>query len=312
MTELDRSLETIAPNIQVRPAEVGVGLDLLVGNIPSGAGDAPPHSFAVDVSPVWSMGAWTIQFVKLGPGEIVQVDARHKRFCPKIILGSLVNPDRPRFAPPFEVRDVATPGSALEAGEEGALLAVMMDGAGSSGNIHSMNQIAMSGPCDELMQWDRFDQSHIGKNIPYFRGLDAHILPGFHLLDDAGDEIAYVHFWTAGKGVDMSAHDHSNTPSPTAPAFTETHFVLNNGTGNGGMYVCSGDDIHDRTFRTMQRGEEHGPYWAVNPETGKPLLRENGSIVYGLHSWQAGTDDEDGQAFDLVAAFELNPDYSKV
>ncbi len=175
-----------------------------------------------------------------------------------------------------------------------------------------MNHLIMSGPYDDIIQWDRFDQSHIGKNIPYFRGLDAHILPGLHLLDDAGDEIVYVHFWTAGKGVDMSAHDHSNTPSPTARVFTETHFVLNNGTGNGGMYACSGDDIHDRSLRTMQRGEDHGPYWAVDSETGMPLLRENGSIDYGFHGWQAGNDEDEGQAYDLVAAFELNPDYSQL
>ena len=61
-------------------------------------------------------------------------------------------------------------------------------------------------------------------------------MPGFHLLDGDGAEIAYVFFWTAGKGVDLSTHDHGHAPSALAPAFAEVHQVLHNGTGLGGMY----------------------------------------------------------------------------
>jgi hypothetical protein len=57
----------------------------------------------------------------------------------------------------------------------------------------------------------------------------------------------------------------------------------------------------------MQRGEEHGPFFVSDPTTGMAMRRENGAVEYPWHGWQAGTDDDAGQAFDFVAAFELNP-----
>ena len=62
----------------------------------------------------------------------------------------------------------------------------------------------------------------------------------------------------------------------------------------------------------MQRGEEHGPFFFVDATTGLPVLRENGAVSYPWHSWQAGTDDQPGQAYDVVTAYEITAPYCDV
>ena len=173
-----------------------------------------------------------------------------------------------------------------------------------------MDQLAFEGPHQELLQWVSFEEK-FGKYTDAFDGQDAHIVPGFHLLDHDNVEIAYVHFWAAGKGVDLSTHNHGNPPSSTAPAFAEVHWVFNNGTGSGGMYECEGPGTPHQQRYPIQRGQEHGAFFVVDPQTGFPQMRDNGSVEYPWHGWQAGTDDREGQAFDFVAAFEINPDYVK-
>ena len=145
-----------------------------------------------------------------------------------------------------------------------------------------------------------------------FKGLDAHMLPGFHLLDAESEEIAYVHCWTTGKGVDVTTHNHSHPPSPLAPAFAETHLVLRNGTGTGAMYQCDSPEATTRERLIVGEGEEHGPFFKFDADTGKPCLRANGAVEYPWHGWQGGEDDQPGQAYDLVAAFEISPTYTRV
>ena len=62
----------------------------------------------------------------------------------------------------------------------------------------------------------------------------------------------------------------------------------------------------------MVRGEEHGPYFEIDPATKRPALHDNGAVKYGWHGWQGGTDDRQGQAYDFIAAFEINPDYAVI
>jgi Aldos-2-ulose dehydratase/isomerase (AUDH) Cupin domain len=149
-------------------------------------------------------------------------------------------------------------------------------------------------------------------STPIFDGVDAHLAPGFHVLDANGDEIVYLFTWAAGKGADMSTHNHGRPPKPTAPAFAEVHWVMHNGTGRGGMYTTPepGSDQRDRTV--VRQGEEHGPFFNFDPATGAPMLRENGAVEYPWHSWEAGTDDLPGQCYDVVAAFEITAPYANV
>ena len=79
------------------------------------------------------------------------------------------------------------------------------------------------------------------------------------------------------------------------------------------MYHCETRDApaQERVRTVMQAGEEHGPFFRLDEATGKPLLRPNGAVDYPWHGWQGGTDDQPGQAYDLVAAFEIYPEFVK-
>jgi len=258
------------------------------------------------------MAGWTIQFVKLGPGQKLSLDQSQGKIYVKSITGAPANTGQERFAVRKQARDTRVFEDHVEAAGDGAILTILTETPSVPDNIHTMGELSVSGPHQDVLFWTQFDQSSLAKGVDYFKGLDAHLLPGFHLLDKDGTEILYVHVWTAGKGVDMSAHDHSHRPSKKFPAFTETHWVFNNATGKAGMYDCLREDLSERKHTPMQRGFDHGPFWAVDEETGMPKLRENGAIEYGFHGWQAGTNDDNRQAYDVVAAFEMNPAYSKV
>jgi hypothetical protein len=283
----------------------GTGLDLTINSLPQGS--------AFAASDIWTMGGWTLQFINLGAGQRLPLDQSNGNIYVKVILGALANLKQDRFAQRKQARDTRVTEEEAIGGAEGCLMAILTETSAVAANIHTMDELTVSGPLSDVLKWLQFDKSYIGKQLPYFNGLDTHLLPGFHLLDAQGDEIIYVHFWTAGKGVDMSPHNHSPAPTADAPAFTETHWVLNNGTGRGAMYDCNGSrDPADRSYITMLRGQDHGPYWTVEPDTGMPKLKENGAIEFGFHGWQAGTDDDPQQAYDLVAAFELSHAHSKI
>ena len=174
-----------------------------------------------------------------------------------------------------------------------------------------MDQLAFSGPHCEALEWQTFEERYHSAT-PFFDGLDAHLAPGFHLLDADGSEITYLFVWTAGKGVDLSTHNHGRAPGRTSPAFAEVHWVVHNGTGNGGMYQTPEPGSPTRDRYPMQQGEEHGPFFAFDATTGMPRLRDNGAVEYPWHGWQAGTDAGDGQAYDVVAAFEITAPYAAV
>lgn len=298
------TLSDITPSVPCRLAGRGEGLDVLIGGQSVSEGPV--------ASDVWSMAGWTIQFVKLGAGQGLGLDQSQGKIYVKIITGAIANTGQNRFADRKQARDTRVLDDHIEAAGDGAILTILTETPSVPDNIHSMDELTVSGPHQDILFWTRFDQSSLAKGVDYFKGLDAHLLPGFHLLDEDGTEILYVHVWTAGKGVDMSPHDHSHRPSEKFPAFTETHWVFNNATGKGGMYDCVGEDLSERTHMSMRRGYDHGPFWAVDADTGMPKQRENGAIEYGFHGWQAGADGDDRQAYDVVAAFEMNPAYSEV
>ena len=77
------------------------------------------------------------------------------------------------------------------------------------------------------------------------------------------------------------------------------------------MYECHTQDAVERTRLILGAGEEHGPFFRFDPDTGRPLRRDNGAVDYPWHGWQGGEDDEPGEAYDLVTAFELNPEYTQ-
>ena len=259
------------------------------------------------VSSVWSVAGWTLQFARLHAGQSLSLDQAAGRIYVKVVTGELANIGRKPFAGKFAVRDTDVSAGELRAGADGAVFAVFTETEDVPDNVRSMAELNIEGPMREAFEWQRFDEK-FGAFTDFFDGMEAYMSPGFHLLDENSAEITYVNLWTAGKGVDLSTHNHGNDPSPAAPAFAEAHWVFNSGAPGAGMYLCD-EPGAPRTRFPMRRGQEHGPFFAIDSSTGRPALRPNGAVEYPWHGWQAGDDDGSGQAFDFVAAFETYPDF---
>jgi hypothetical protein len=283
---------------RAEPSEELPGLDIVF------TGAAP-----VEVSERWSVGGWEIEFVSLEARHATSVDQTRGTVHLKVVAGELVDPALGPFPEVGTVRSTVVDAATVRAGDTGAVFAVLTQTSQVGPGLHDMSALGFTGPYADAFVWQTFHERFGGAEV--FAGVDAHIVPGFHLRRGDGTEIAYVHFWTMGKGGDASTHNHDNEPSSHRPAFAEIHWVFNNGTGAGGMYACD-EPGGSRTTQVMQRGEEHGPMWRIDPDTGFPLHRPNGSVDYGWHGWRGGIDDNPRQSFDFVAAFEINPELAAV
>lgn len=262
------------------------------------------------VSDRWTMGGWTMRFVRLDAGQRHDLPAGEGVAYVKVITGRLVEPARVAYVAPKTVADTRVDGDHITAGPEGALVMLVVRTPTAPETFTSMSQLTLEGPLAEHLAWSSFEQRFAGI-LTAFDGLDAHLTSGFHLLDAAGDEIAYVYVWTAGKGVDMSTHNHGHKPGRRNPAFAEVHWVLANGTGAGGMYETPEPGAAERTRLAVPTGYEHGPYFEFDDD-GLPVLRENGAVTYPWHSWQGGDDGEPGQAYDVVIPFEITVPYARI
>ena len=290
--------EMITPSTIAEPSTTRPGLNItLTAKVP------------VCVSQVWGCGDWQVQFVRLGALESVPLDQSAGEVYVKVVSGGLASPALSAYAADREIRSTRVKNNQVRAGDSGAVITVFTATPALANNIRSMDEVQMTGPLKEHLQWQSFHE-RFESVTDAFKGVNAFMAPGFHLLDDDGSEIAYLHFWTAGKGVDLTTHNHGHDPSPVAPAFAELHWVLNNGTGKGGMYTTAEPGHAERTRYLIQRGEEHGPFFYH--DQGVPRLRSNGAVDYPWHGWEAGSDGESGDAYDVVAAFEISPEYAQV
>ena len=262
------------------------------------------------VSSVWSMAGWNLQFVHLAAGDSFKVNAAAGEVYLKVVLGSLSNPARQAYPRVDEVLSTRLTSDVVQAGGNGALLSVFTRTPKAPARLSSMAQLSVEGPLSEALGWTSFEARYSALT-PFFNGADAHLVPGFHLLDNDGAEICYVFFWTAGKGVDLSTHNHGQSPDANSPAFAEVHQVLYNGTGHGGMYGTPEPGAQTRSRLPLQPGEEHGPFFVIDAN-GKAKLRENGAVEYPWHGWEAGNDAAPGQSYDLVCAYEITAPYSFV
>ena len=286
------------PNASPTPSSTRRGLNMtLTSQVPMSASDQ------------WQVAGWKFQFVRLGPDRSLALDQAQGDVYIKVVAGSLAGIGMTPFAGDREVRNTRVEADHVRAGPEGALVTVLVATQAVRENVTSMGQLAFTGPLEEVFVWDSFE-ALFGGFTEAFNGVDAHMVPGFHILDDSGEEIVHLHFWTAGKGVDLTTHNHAGDPSEDAPAFAEVHWVLNNSTGSGGMYETPEPGAARRKRYPMQRGEEHGPFFYH--ENGRPRLLANGAVDYPWHGWQAGNDGAESQAYDFVAAFEINPAYCRI
>ena len=242
---------------------------------------------AVSASDEWQMAGWKVQFVRLAPEQTLALDQSQGDVYLKVVTGALSDIGLTPFAADRVVRTTRVDVDRVRAGDDGALITVFVATPSVAENISSMDELAFTGPLEASFAWETFDVL-FGDITDAFAGADAYMVPGFHLLDDDGEEIVYLHFWTAGKGVDLTTHNHAGDPSSVAPAFAEVHWVLNNGSGAGGMYETPEPGAPSRDRYPMQRGEEHGPFF--HHEDGRPRLLANGAVDYPWHGWEAGDD----------------------
>jgi len=263
------------------------------------------------VSPQWGLGAWRVQFVRLDANQTYSLDQSAGAVYIKVVTGRLNSLDRGAYAPAKVVRNTRVSAESVQAGPAGALFTIFTATADLANSVKAMSQLTYTGPMAERLGWETFEQRY-HDFTPFFDGLDAYLSPGFHLLDANGEEITYLFVWTAGKGVDLSTHNHGRAPSATSPAFAEVHWVLHNGTGAGGMYETPEPGSPVRERWALQQGDEHGPFFMFDPATGAAKLRDNGAVEYPWHGWQAGPDDGAGQSYDVVAAFEITAPYADV
>jgi hypothetical protein len=260
-------------------------------------------------SEIWKVAGRKLQFVFLAAHQTLKL--ADEACYLKVIVGRLDNIGRGCFAEPFAIRSTRVGTAQVLAGAKGALFALLTETDETPRNLYDMAAVKFSDPLSEHLDWQSFDEK-FGVFTDAFAGQDCHMMNGFHLLDQNGSEIAYVNFWTCGKGVDLSTHDHGGAPSDMAPAFAEVHWVINPGTGSGGMYQTESPGHPDRVRHTLARGDEHGPYFEINPDTRKPVIKDNGAVKYPWHGWQGGQVELPGQSYDFVAAFEINPAYATV
>jgi hypothetical protein len=177
-------------------------------------------------------------------------------------------------------------GDMVVAGADGALVSIFTATNAVPNLLSAVDQLRISGPFAHTLTWQSFE-ARFGKFTPFFNGVDAHMVPGFHLLDGDGGEIAYVHFWIAGKGVDLSTHDHGNTPSDLAPAFEGTW--LNNGTGSV-------------SHRSAQASA--APSNAAKPFSDRSGKRQS-SVVRSPNGTAGKRAMMKAQSYDLVCAYEI-------
>lgn len=291
----------MANTAPVEPSTTRTGINVLLYAVPAPA-----------VSPEWTTGGWIISFVRLDPHQRHALDHTRGDVFVKVVTGRLTNIDRSAYAAAKQVRSTRVSEPEVVAGDSGAVFALFTRTPAVRTHVGNMAQLSYSGPHADLLEWQTFE-SRYSAATPFFNGLDAYLSPGFHLLDAQGEEISYVFLWTAGKGVDLSTHNHGRAPSPTAPAFAEVHWVVHNGTGSGGMYETPEPGAQRRDRTPMTQGDEHGPFFVFDPRTGRPAMRENGAVEYPWHGWEAGPDDGSGdQRYDVVAAFEITAPYADV
>ena len=259
----------------------------------------------------WRLGDWTLRFVRLDPHQRWALDPAAGAAHVKVVTGRLAEPDRGAYAAARTVRHTGVAADGVTAGSDGALVTVLTAAPDAAGVVRAIDELRFAGPHADALAWETFEDRYHAVT-PYFDGLDAHLAPGFHLLDRDGAEIAHVFVWAAGPGVDLSTHDHGRAPGPHSPAFAEVHWVLCNGSGSGGMYETAAPGAAERERYPVQQGHEHGPFFAFDPATGLPGRRANGAVDYPWHGRHAGPATAAGPSYDVVVAFEITAPYARV
>ncbi|CAM4936751.1 unnamed protein product [Rotaria socialis] len=205
----------------------------------------------------------------------------------------------------------------IRTGNEGALLMIFK----TPGNINDAqriddmkkviidNSLPESYPEDtrqldfQFIRYDKLDSS------AHFKDLEFYNMKGFRIdFIDNDEHICYIQLWAAGQGVNAGVHNHEKN------TFCEVHVCIINGSGKGGMhYLNSSKEVYnplttpDSAFEqlVLPTFYEHGPLWDIDAQN-KPVLRNDSTVVYPWHKWQAGINTSFNESFDIWVVFEFN------
>ncbi|CAF1283973.1 unnamed protein product [Rotaria sp. Silwood1] len=155
----------------------------------------------------------------------------------------------------------------------------------------------------EFIRYDQYDSR------AQFKNLEFYTLKGFGInFADNNEHLCYMQLWAAGQGVNAGVHNHAKD------RFCEIHISIINGSEEGGIhYLRSSEENYDPLTTPDSAFEklpmppfyEQGPLWDIDAQN-KPVLRNDGTVVYPWHKWQSGINRLFNQSFDvwLVVAFK--------
>ncbi|CAF1185859.1 unnamed protein product [Rotaria sordida] len=220
----------------------------------------------------------------------------------------------PRTVAPL---DIHSDNDRITTGSEGALLIVFKTLNDSSNNhqIDDIQKVIIENSLPDYypqetrqlnFQFVRYDQYDSSEQ---FKDLEFYNMKGFGIkFADNNDYLCYIQLWAAGQGVNAGVHNHAKD------FFCETHVCLINGSGKGGMHYLNSSKqdydpltTPDSAFEklTLPAFYEHGPLWDIDAQN-KPVLRNDSTVVYPWHKWQAGINRSLNQSFDVWIVFEFN------
>ncbi|CAF3566098.1 unnamed protein product [Rotaria sp. Silwood1] len=209
----------------------------------------------------------------------------------------------------------------ITTGSEGALLIVFKarDDINGIHRIDDIKKVMIKNSLPEYypeetrqldFQFVRYDQYDTRLQ---FKDLEFYNLKGFRInFADNDEHLCYMQLWAAGQGVNAGVHNHATD------SFCEIHVCIINGSGQGGMhYLNSSKDVYDplttpdSAFKKLALPSfyEHGPLWDIDAQN-KPVLRNDGTVVYPWHKWHSGIDKSVNQSFDVWMVFEFNSELS--
>ncbi|KAH7098726.1 hypothetical protein BKA62DRAFT_622263 [Auriculariales sp. MPI-PUGE-AT-0066] len=305
-------------------------------------------SDALPTLPFWQLAGKNLAIVVLPHGQTHTLDPTIVAM--KVIYGEVIVTDTNggnrsvrRIAPPAKQSGttlIPTPARVMCENKTGAVfIAVANDGSSVQPPFNSMSNVVSR---SALPHTDDISPEVASLGFPFHKVQD---LPwasngawndfefynafGFHVYfnDDPMDRICHIQAWTLGLGETRAdLHDGTGT------SFSEIHYCLSNGGGEGGMLWFPDDFepgpdfleeemnpewVTNNTERLVVPDfEEHGPLWKVRPDTEvTPMLLKNGAVDYPYHGWlssrfgQYGRPPTDipppNQRFDVWLAFEF-------
>ncbi|CAF1460644.1 unnamed protein product [Rotaria sp. Silwood1] len=255
-------------------------------------------------------------YIKVLSGRIIWTDSSKKSYQP--VNHSRTFLFKPRTAASLEIH---SDNDRIATGSEGALL-IVFETRDKSNNIHRIediqkilieNSLPEYSPQDArklTFQFIRYDQYDSAQQ---FKGLEFYNMKGFRIkFADNDEQLCYMQMWAAGQGVNAGVHNHAKD------FFCETHVCLINGSGQGGIHYLndSKEDYDplttpDSVFEKLivPSFYEQGPLWEIDAQN-KPVLRNDSTVVYPWHKWQAGIDRSFNQSYDVWIVFEFNSQLS--